>query len=52
MNSDDTNAQQNPNGSTDVTPDTVEKTEALADGSQSDASAPTDDDTASGGPAD
>lgn len=52
MNTDDKNAPQAPDGSTEVSSDEAERTEKLADGSQSDTSSPTEDDTASGGPAD
>lgn len=52
MTSDKTNDPQNPDGSTEVGSDEAERTENLADGSQTDGSSPTEDDTASGGPAD
>lgn len=52
MNSDNPDTQKIPDGSTD--PGAVEKakTEALPDGSQSDGTPQSDEDTASGGPAD
>ncbi len=52
MTTDDTKNPKTPDGSTDVSSEETERTEKLADGSQSDDSSPTEDDTASGGPAD
>ena len=51
MDSDQTNNQK-PDGSTDVTDAEKTQAESLPDGSQSDGTAETDEDTASGGPAD
>lgn len=52
MNSDNTSDQKTPDGSTDVSPADKEKAESLPDGSQSDGTPETDEDTVSGGPAD
>jgi len=52
MTTDDTKNPKTPDGSTEVSSEEAERTEKLADGSQSDDSSPTEDDTASGGPAD
>ena len=52
MNSDNTSNQKTPDGSTDVSDAEKAKTDALPDGSQSDGTPKTDEDTASGGPAD
>lgn len=52
MNTDDKNDPKAPNGSTDLSSTQAAHTEELADGSQSDGSDATEDDTASGGPAD
>jgi hypothetical protein len=52
MNTHDKNDQKSPDGSTDLSSAEADRTDELADGSQSDGSAPTEDDTASGGPAD
>ena len=51
MTTDNTNPKT-PDGSTEVSSEETERTEKLADGSQSDDSSPTEADTASGGPAD
>lgn len=52
MNSDTTNNQKSPDGSTDVSNEDKTKAEALPDGSQSDGTPETDEDTVSGGSAD
>ncbi|WP_165384835.1 hypothetical protein [Cryobacterium sp. SO1] len=52
MNTDDKNHPKVPDGSTDLSSADAAHTEELADGSQSDGSASTGDDTASGGAAD
>ena len=52
MNTDNTKDPKTPDGSTEVSSEETERTEKLADGSQSDGSSPTEDDTASGGSAD
>jgi len=52
MNSENTKDPKTPDGSTEISSDETERTEKLADGSQSNQSSPTDDDTASGGSAD
>lgn len=45
-------ASEKPNGSTEVDDEKKAQTESLPDGSQSDGTAGSDNDTASGGPAD
>lgn len=52
MSPDNTKNQKTPDGSTEVSSDEQAKAESLPDGSQSDGSAESDGDTASGGPAD
>jgi len=52
MNSENKKDSKTPDGSTEVSSEETERTEKLADGSQSNQSSPTDDDTASGGSAD
>jgi hypothetical protein len=52
MTSDNSNDQKTPDGSTDVSEAEKTKADALADGSQSDGTPETDEDTVSGGPAD
>lgn len=52
MNSDNTSDQKTPDGSTDVSNAEKAKADALPDGSQSDGTPETDEDTVSGGPAD
>lgn len=52
MSPDNTSNQKRPDGSTEVSADEKATAESLPDGSQSDGTAETDDDTASGGPAD
>lgn len=52
MNSDNTDNQKTPDGSTHASDKEKAKAEALPDGSQSDGTNDSDDDTASGGPAD
>jgi hypothetical protein len=52
MNSDNPSDQKTPDGSTDVSNAEKAKADALPDGSQSDGTPETDEDTVSGGPAD
>ena len=52
MKSDNTDPQKTPDGSTTASDTEKAKAEALPDGSQSDGTSETDEDTASGGPAD
>jgi hypothetical protein len=52
MNPDNTDSQNSPDGSTEVSPDEKKATDSLPDGSESDGTTESDDDTASGGPAD
>ena len=52
MNSDNTDNQKTPDGSTTANDKEKATAEALPDGSQSDGTSETDEDTASGGPAD
>lgn len=48
----DTNDQKTPDGSTDISNDEKARAEELPDGSQSDGTTETEEDTVSGGPAD
>jgi hypothetical protein len=52
MTTDNSSDQKTPDGSTDVSEADKAKAEALRDGSQSDGTPETDEDTVSGGPAD
>lgn len=52
MSSDTNDNQKTPDGSTQVGADEKKTVEELPDGSQTDGTADTDEDTASGGPAD
>jgi hypothetical protein len=52
MTTDNSSDKKTPDGSTDVSDAEKAKAEALPDGSQSDGTPETDEDTVSGGPAD
>jgi hypothetical protein len=52
MTHDNTTNDKTPDGSTDISDAEKAKAEALPDGSQSDGTTETDEDTVSGGPAD
>jgi len=52
MTHDNNSTEKTPDGSTDINETEKAKADALPDGSQSDGTAETDEDTVSGGPAD